>query len=295
MESTKSKKILSLVLDTFIISVTIMIVFLSMGGHLSAGEIIKQLLPTTFSNNWFVTCYIIIYAIHGWLNKVIKTISKRVHFDACIVMIMMYCVINFVLRRCYEFNGLVGFSVIYFITAFVKLYCPRFSTSIKDSRRLIIDCIVGCLLLILFTNQIGFLIPIAQNKMLHWTTYMNLFFILIGIGAVFGASAKPFQYNTKTNRFASTTLLIYLIHENYIIREYVRPMLFQIIYTQYGYDYIVLITITFALLFYFISMGIGYLYANTIRKYIQNITKVLDRIILKFEESIWVACCRILK
>lgn len=54
------KKILKLIIDSFIISITILLlIFIFSDYNVSLTEIIKSFFPITFNVNWFLTCYLL--------------------------------------------------------------------------------------------------------------------------------------------------------------------------------------------------------------------------------------------
>ena len=61
LESRKMKigKVVSMILNTFVISLIFMTVFLSLGYKLSTFETVRQIFPTVCQNNWFITYYIV--------------------------------------------------------------------------------------------------------------------------------------------------------------------------------------------------------------------------------------------
>lgn len=72
------KKILKMILEIWTISVIICCSVLIMRrGNVSFKLLIKQFFPTTFSNNWFMTCYLLLYPIHGILNKALSQLTQK--------------------------------------------------------------------------------------------------------------------------------------------------------------------------------------------------------------------------
>ena len=71
------EKILRIVLDVWIISMVYLLVFILAGEDLSIQDVIKSIFPTTFSNNWYITSYLMLYAIFPYLNWIIKKMSKK--------------------------------------------------------------------------------------------------------------------------------------------------------------------------------------------------------------------------
>ena len=66
------EKVFQILLDCFVISVFFLAVFLGAGYPLTGSQILRQLLPTTFENNWFISCYLLFSLVHPYLNKILR-------------------------------------------------------------------------------------------------------------------------------------------------------------------------------------------------------------------------------
>lgn len=63
LDSTKVSisKPITMTLDSFVISIFSLVLFLVLGIDVTLKEMIAQFIPLTSGNNWFVSCYIIYY------------------------------------------------------------------------------------------------------------------------------------------------------------------------------------------------------------------------------------------
>ena len=77
--------------SVFILAVTLII----RHGSISPRIILSSLMPTTFSNNWYLTCYLLFYPIHPLLNIVIQKLDKRNHLRLACAMLILYCGFGF--------------------------------------------------------------------------------------------------------------------------------------------------------------------------------------------------------
>lgn len=87
VESKKLKvsKIFQMLFDVWIISVAFLTVSLCMGTNIGNYNIIKSIFPTSFSNNWFITQYLLIYAVYPLLNILIDKIPSKRLFEVYIM------------------------------------------------------------------------------------------------------------------------------------------------------------------------------------------------------------------
>lgn len=55
--NVKSEKLIRLIVDSFVFSITVLMLFFVAGVHLTAKEIVAQFFPITFDNLWFIGVY----------------------------------------------------------------------------------------------------------------------------------------------------------------------------------------------------------------------------------------------
>ena len=103
------------------------------------------------------------------------------------------------------------------------------------------------------------------NKMLDYCIFVNPFMIFMAFSLFF--LCKDWKFSNKIiNAAASVTLYMYVIHENHLFANYVRPKYFAYIYENHTYDNLALYATLFALVCYLASMVLGVLYKYTIGK-----------------------------
>ena len=146
-------------------------------------------------------------------------------------------------------------------------YMAIFENSFAANVVFLLICTVGCVGLNFVTNIGGLYISFLQDKMLYWTNDCNPFYIGIAISAL-NIARKIHFTNRKINYISSRSLLIYIIHENLILRNYFRPMMWEYVYKNYGYQNILVwVFILSGLVFLFGFVG-AVLYSVTIKKWV---------------------------
>lgn len=123
LESNKfsPKKLLSMILDVWFISVIILfVVHFVMKKEISRDIMLWSCFPTTFTNNWYVTCYILFYPIHPLLNNWINKLSQQSLLKAVIVLNILYVICNFLWSGLYYESPLTLWIAIYFTIAYIK-------------------------------------------------------------------------------------------------------------------------------------------------------------------------------
>jgi surface polysaccharide O-acyltransferase-like enzyme len=291
LDSKKSnkRKIIQMVLDIWTISVLIFgIIYLLNKGNINIGylDILKQFLPTTFSNNWYLSCYLIFYLIHPVLNSIINKMGQKALLRCTLISLFIYIIYSYIIAALVDYHALFStrltvFIAIYFVIAYMKLYLTDFSNNIK------LNCIIALLGTIAFygiiviTNFIGLRISFFENKVLMWNAWGSPILILVII-CIFNV-VKNIRFESKAINYVSKlSLLIYIIHENWILKTFYRPMLWQYVYTKFGYDYILgwaLILVAAVFAFGFLA---SVLYQQSIQKLVMRISDKLYFKLVKF-------------
>ena len=69
-----------MVLEVLAVSLAMLALMIVPGVHPSAKDVIKSFFPTTFANNWFITCYLMLYAIHPAINLALEKAGTLSHY-----------------------------------------------------------------------------------------------------------------------------------------------------------------------------------------------------------------------
>lgn len=273
------RKICYIIVDCFVISVAFLAICLLTKIDISGKEIIKQFMPITFQNNWFICCYLMLYIIHPVLNNIIEKTDKKSLLRINLILIILYCVITLILGgKTYYYNNLVGFIIIYLIVAYNKLYLNKFSKNVKLN---LVTFVVGIFMLILLiglTNILGLKLDWFENKMLYWDKLNNLIFIIIGI-SIFNLFNRKSFYSKAINYISSLSLLIYIIHENVLFRTYIKPLFFQYTFKD---GRILLWVIIEAMLLGLFGISMSIIYKKTLQKLVYRIGEKLLKITNKY-------------
>lgn len=267
MESKKVNevKIAGYIGDCFCISIISLVFFLALGYHFPAKYVIRMMFPVTFGNCWYLTCYLLLYAIHPLLNIVIDTINKRTFFVLVSGFITLYNLIGFLGGNgLFYWSELVGFVGVYFTVAYIKRYIPGLCNSIKENIILLCMGFFGWMSMMLLTNGLGLRFEIFSDQLQRGKTWMNPCFLLIAFSVFNLARIRKF-YSKGINYVASMSLLIYMIHCNRIIRDYVRFDIFGIILSRYSYRYLIGWILLYAVITLVGSLVIAMLYKKTLQ------------------------------
>ena len=201
----------------------------------------KSFFPTLCSQYWFITCYVVLYALSPFYNKLISSLSDNkalLRFVGFLLLVFSVIPNSFFFSEWVHFGGTCGIvwmSVIYFVGAAI-----RFLTDVEQLRKHRMWLWLGmlvCWVLPLLTKVV---IAIATQKMTGSVVGSSLFYmnnsIIIVASSIFTFLAflsmeiKSPTANRVINYIAPSTLAVYLIHDN----TYIRPLVWNYSISAWG-------------------------------------------------------------
>ena len=286
----KKDKVQKMIADVWVISLLLLIIMLIVRkGDIPISLLLKQFMPLTFENNWYITCYLLFYFIHPFLNTIIKSTSQKELFRLSFGMVLLYLVINFILGSHFFTSILIVWISIYFLLAYLKKYCIALMNDRKKNSLVLFLSVFLSALFFILTNYCSKTIGFLQNVLLHWVVLYNPLLILASL-SVFNLFRKSSQKNKVINYISGLSLYIYLIHENMLIRYYIRPQIWQFIYSSYGYSNVLLWAMCFSIFIFifglFAAMLYKYLFSRFSEHYGRIIFSKLGKIFCKMERKI---------
>lgn len=277
---TNTQKILRMIIEIFLISVLWLgVTALFTDFKLTESHIKKSFFPTYYSNTWYLTDYIKFCFVYPFLNIIIKTISKKLHFIGGFGLFILYGVLAFFISIPGECTFMLWISI-YVLMAYFKMYCPKFTSSTKVH---LVIFLIGLILHIMFiigTNRYGLKHPNQGIYTTRWNSNQNTFLVLIAYG-LFQVFRNLKIKSSFINLVSSLSMLVYIIHENIIFRQYYRPTIWHWIYNNLGYNLILLWIFGFVVLLFLISCLLAYLYKKFIQKYVFKASDFIHKIIMK--------------
>lgn len=288
-KKSSSKKILQMVLDCWVISIVYLLIFLTVGGSLpfeiniSKKDIIRSIFPTIFSNNWYIVCYMIFYAISPWLNLIISKMTKKELLHTDIIMGALYYGIAYICMDAFFVNNLIRFIVMFFLVSYIKLYMNETFANIRVNYVLLIIGIGGTIGVAVSINYLGLWITRLGSGLLRWVNMSNPFLLMIAISSFYIFRKMEFR-NYTINKAARLSLLVYLIHENLLVRSYFRPLIFYYIYIRFGYDYILIWDLLLFICTFIYSVLVSLAYSSSLQVVTNHMSKYFYTVI-KFYEN----------
>lgn len=274
------KKITYILFDVWIISIFFLVIFKIFDIYpIGLKETIKSIFPTIFALNWYITCYLLLYLIYPYLNEIIYKRTKAELLTCVFIMFVLYQGINYIHYGHFFPSSLIEFIVVYFEIAYVKLYLKKYNQNIKINVIILLLSIIAIPILIIFTNFLGMNITFFQDKLQYWGGN-ECPFILINSICLFNIFNNVKFHSKIINFISSLSLLIYIFHENYFVREYLRPNIWIYIYKNYGYNNVVLINLLISIFIFVISIFVSILYKVLSQPKLYKISDFLHDFIL---------------
>ena len=171
IDKTDLRKVKQMIADNQVISL-IYLLSLWRWYSLSFNTVIKQVFPFLFGTLWYITCYVLYYCLHGFVNRGLR--DENVNPKLSLICILFFDIIICVIGGLY-FTELVGFIMIHVFTWYYKkLIYERTKTEIiNKGRKLFILGLLGWILGAIMFNLIGLKIGFVGNKFHYWNRFYN--------------------------------------------------------------------------------------------------------------------------
>lgn len=277
------KKWLFMVIEIWVVSIVIFIItYIILHGNISIGIIISSLFPTTFGNNWYMTCYLLFYPIHPILNSIVNMMNQRQLFRSTLVMVFLYVFMNFINCSWFFSSAIILWITIYFAIAYMQKYLMSFVDNIRENIILFIIGVIGFIGIILITDICGLYSQVLSDKVMRWVNNCNPFLLAMSI-AMFNIARNIHFKNRFINYISKLSLLIYIIHENIILRTYFRPAMWNYVYKRFGYSDVIqwVFIISFIISFIIFIFGIlcSILYVLTLQRFVNKVSGKLYEVV----------------
>lgn len=226
-------------------------------------------------STWYVGCYLIVYALHPFINKALKACS-----DKELNALMLFLFVAFVLIPTLPYvnfflNRLVVFLTLYCFGAYLSIHKEsKYFTKGKGFSLFAVSFVllIVSMILIRFLSRY---FDALGDQITYFATNTSILYIGMASGLiVFCASIKPFVCK-PINFIASFSLGIYLFHDNTIWqRDLFYRILFKVPEYAKGYLLVLNFLLTVALIF-LCGLTISIVYRFALEKPIEHLLKLL--------------------
>lgn len=273
------KKWLFMVIEIWVVSIVIFIItYIILHGNISIGIIISSLFPTTFGNNWYMTCYLLFYPIHPILNSIVNMMNQRQLFRSTLVMVFLYVFMNFINCSWFFSSAIILWITIYFAIAYMQEYLMSFVDNIRENIILFIIGVIGFIGIILITDICGLYSQVLSDKVMRWVNNCNPFLLAMSI-AMFNIARNIHFKNRFINYISKLSLLIYIIHENIILRTYFRPAMWNYVYKRFGYSDVIQWVFIISFIIFIFGILCSILYVLTLQRFVNKVSGKLYEVV----------------
>ena len=273
------KKWLFMVIEIWVVSIVIFIItYIILHGNISIGIIISSLFPTTFGNNWYMTCYLLFYPIHPILNSIVNMMNQRQLFRSTLVMVFLYVFMNFINCSWFFSSAIILWITIYFAIAYMQKYLMSFVDNIRENIILFIIGVIGFIGIILITDICGLYSQVLSDKVMRWVNNCNPFLLAMSI-AMFNIARNIHFKNRFINYISKLSLVIYIIHENIILRTYFRPAMWNYVYKRFGYSDVIQWVFIISFIIFIFGILCSILYVLTLQRFVNKVSGKLYEVV----------------
>lgn len=286
------KKVIHMILDVWIINMIVFWGLHAIGIQFQVSDTVRTFFPTTFANNWYITCYLLFYLIYPFLNRMLEQLNISEHFALTSFLFMIYFIIPVLpLEEINLFfaNELVIFLATYVIVSFIKIYKNEWTENLKLNKGILFVSIVSYVALILSVDYLGLRTNYFLNRLVRWNMNNSLFMFLIAFSS-FNMMKKKKFINRTINYFSSLSLLVYIFHENLAFRRYFRPVIEFSILRRFGIEHAficaVFMAVSLAILSFIISAGYKIFFTKIVSKLSSIISRNIQALWKKYERLV---------
>lgn len=224
-------------------AVIVLIVILFNIATLSKITIMEELLPLDLNNYWFINCYLIVYILSPYLNKVTEKMEEHEFAKFLLLLLVTISIIPIISSgRIINNNGsnIINFIFMYYLGSYFKKYPIDQNYHLKYTSRKKKIIILSILFFIMGVFNIslyylgekmcninsGLFEYLGSILIRSFTLYSNPLVIIQS--CVYCLLFESINIKSKTINFiAKSTFGIYLIHDNHLIRSFIYKYLIK--------------------------------------------------------------------
>ncbi len=229
-KTIKKENILKLFLETIFYSYIILLAFsLLSPKSINIDLVIKSIFPIMSNSEGFITAYLLLYLSIPFLNKLLNCLDKKQIYTLDIFLILTFSLmpsINFLLEY---YSDYIWFACLYSIGGTIKKYPPK--ELIQDNKYILIFTTITTVICLLFNYKI-------KNNLFCLTNINNFISFILSVSIFVFFVKKKEWTNQVINYIVSSSLGIYLLHDNFLVRQVMWKKLNIAYYIQTNYFWI---------------------------------------------------------
>lgn len=224
----KPKKVIKLWGQIFLYSVTLYFVaFLLRKGSTAPLGLVKAVFPITFDQWWFASTYFVLYLLHPYLNRALRSFSKKEYQRLLVLLVLIWSIIPTFTTTAFQSNPLLEFVLFYAIAGYIRLFGLSHSLSCKKwcALWLIFSALtyLSCVVFLCIGTKVEIFSTYAtyfykKNSVLVLCSAVSFFILFLTL------NIKP---NRFINRISSAAFGVYLLHDSNVLRPFLWETVFR--------------------------------------------------------------------
>lgn len=223
------KKIIQLYIKVLFYSILIYFLFCGFGLYnFSTRSLIKTFLPISFEEWGFVSTYFILYILHPYINKLLNSFDQRTYKIFLVISVVIWSILpTFTSKKC-QGNDLLWYMTLYSIAGYERKF--GINKKYNNTKQYFVIWII-CLIMTYATSVIFMFMGVKWGFFAKYITYFysqeSIFVLLTSVSLFLLFKSLKVKQSVVINKIASATFGVYLIHDNYIIRNFLWTKLFK--------------------------------------------------------------------
>lgn len=226
-----------------------------------------------------------LYAIHACLNRMYDSIGKRHHAFLCLGLITFYMFIPMFTPGLFFSTEFIVMVSMYTVVAYLRRYASSWINNRAFNAKLVLCGLCATCFLIMLLEIAGVHFGFLADKMLHFDFDGNPFLFIASVGLFNLARLNPFSCSA-INALSSTSLYVYLIHENLLVRQFIRPAIWTYIYDAFGYMFLFFWIAVLSIFIFTVSVLLSLLYLNTLGIKIDRVSQAATECLSRLSSGI---------
>lgn len=228
-------RLVKIVLEVFFYSIFI-IIFAKMVTNTNTMSIIRIIFAIPSSYWRFITLYFMLYILSPYINLFLNTVDMKKLLTLIITLTITWVVIP---TFCY-FGFDIDYSIAWFIYVYIlAAFLKRIEKNIPNNpKKYILIGIASIVLIGLSEVLIRYIGVNYINKLIngveHFRNYNSLFVIIATVFLFIGFKQIEMKNNKIINKIASTSLAVFILHDNGLYSNYVWKNILRSASFQYS-------------------------------------------------------------
>ena len=274
------KKVLKFWGMVFFYSAAMFILAFAIGkGNASPVNCIETLFPITFKKWWFASTYFVMFLLHPYINRLLRSFTQKEYIKFLILIFIMWSVIPTFTSTDFQSNRLIEFFMYYAIAGYIKLY--GFGSKLKSRHFFIMHIVFAAItyLSAVVFMVLGTKIPALASHTMQFYPINSVLTLLRAVTLFAAFTQMPQMHSRVINKTASVAFAVYLIHDSSLMRSYIWSDLFKVSSFQNS-NWIIAYSIGVVIIVYAVCAAVDFIRQFIFEKpYMKLVSHLCDSVI----------------